>query len=236
MHPHTLRARFALAAALAAASAACTPATLEPLPASALVPAATAERVEYRHEVFFATDLAEPDPGELARLDAFLAQLPMGSILHVRLVGHADERAGEAYNLDLSARRARSVERRVRQRVSPHDAVDTVALGERSPPASAEANRPEPRERRVDVAVTTYFVRLPECPDWSRDPGFDPSSLALSNLGCANATNLGLMVADPADLARGRDAGYSDATREAEAVVRYRADKVKKLRDEAVQP
>jgi type IV pilus biogenesis protein CpaD/CtpE len=44
------------------------------------------------------------------------------------------------------------------------------------------------------------------------------------------------MVADPADLARGRDPGAADATREAEAVVRYRTDKVKKLRDEAVQP
>ena len=44
-------------------------------------------------------------------------------------------------------------------------------------------------------------VVLPGCPDWSRDPGYDPRNLPLSNLGCANAFNLGLMVADPADLA-----------------------------------
>lgn len=235
MHPHTTRARAMRAVAALLAAAACTPATLEPLPALSPAPEATAESLAFRHEVLFATASAEPGPGELTRLDTFLAQLPEGSTRRFRLTGHADERAGETYNLDLSSRRARAVERHLRRRLSAGDEVDTAALGERSPTSSAEGDRPEPRERRVDVAVTTYLVRLPACPDWSRDPGFDPLNLPLSNLGCANATNLGLMVADPADLARGRDVGPADATREAEAVVRYRTDKVKKLRDEAVQ-
>jgi pilus assembly protein CpaD len=57
----------------------------------------------------------------------------------------------------------------------------------------------------------------------------------LSNLGCANAVNLGLMVADPADLVTGAPTAPADATREAEAIVRYRTDKVRQLDPEALQ-
>ena len=44
------------------------------------------------------------------------------------------------------------------------------------------------------------------------------------------------MVADPADLQRGRPLGPADATREAEAIVRYRTDKVKELQDGLIEP
>jgi pilus assembly protein CpaD len=87
----------------------------------------------------------------------------------------------------------------------------------------------------VEVLVSAYEVVLPGCPDWSRDPAFDPRNLPLSNLGCANAVNLGLMVADPADLERGRPLGPADAVRESEAIVRYRTDKVKELNAEILQ-
>lgn len=229
---------FALATMLTAGAcaAALAPATLAPLPTQISAPAVSAESVEHRHEVLFAIDRAEFSPGELARLYAFLAQLPAGSTRRFRLVAHADEPAGEVYNLDLSARRARAVEREMRARLPPRDEVATLALGEPSPTRLTDAPGPFPHDRRVDILATTYLVRLPSCPDWSRDPGSDPLNHPLSNLGCANATNLGLMVADPADLARGRNLGPADATREAEAVVRYRSDKVKELRDEAIRP
>ena len=57
----------------------------------------------------------------------------------------------------------------------------------------------------------------------------------MSNLGCANAVNLGLMVADPNDLAMGTPTAPADAAREAEAIVRYRTDKVKALDAEVFQ-
>lgn len=229
------RVRCALVALAGLVSSACTAARLEPLPTLAPMPAATAEGVEYRHEVAFATDSAEPAGAELSRLDAFLDQLPAGTARRFVLTGRADERVGETYNLDLSARRARAVASQIRRRAATGDEIAVAALGEGSPATEGEARRPDSRDRSVDVAVTAYLVRLPGCPDWSRDPRLDRSNLPLSNIGCANATNLGLMVADPADLARGRDLGAADATREAEGVVRYRTDKVKKLRDEALQ-
>jgi hypothetical protein len=48
-----------------------------------------------------------------------------------------------------------------------------------------------------------------------------------SNYGCANATNLGLMVASPADLASGRPFTGIEAQPAASAVQRYLTDKVK---------
>ena len=83
--------------------------------------------------------------------------------------------------------------------------------------------------------MSATSVALPGCPDWSRDPGYDPRNEPLSNLGCANAFNLGLMVADPRDLSTGTPTAPADATREAEAVIRYRTDKVKQLDAEVFQ-
>lgn len=48
--------------------------------------------------------------------------------------------------------------------------------------------------------------------------------------GCANTANLAAMVADPADLTRGRAFTGADAALDAAAVERLRLDKVKPLR------
>jgi hypothetical protein len=73
---------------------------------------------------------------------------------------------------------------------------------------------------------------------WSpavRPPRNPTRATCLSNLGCANAYNLGLMVVDPADLAPRRALAPADGTREAEAVFRYRTDKVKQLEADIIQ-
>jgi pilus assembly protein CpaD len=88
----------------------------------------------------------------------------------------------------------------------------------------------------VEVLVHAREVILPGCPDWSRDPAYDPRNLPLSNLGCANAVNLGLMLADPADLSPTGHLDAADGAREAEAIVRYRSDKVKPLETDALEP
>ena len=56
------------------------------------------------------------------------------------------------------------------------------------------------------------------CPDWS-DAGKPIGEGQSSNFGCASSTNLAAMIADPADLLRGRsDEGLTDvATRAVKA-------------------
>ncbi|MDO6413171.1 CpaD family pilus assembly lipoprotein [Sphingomonas sp. BIUV-7] len=51
--------------------------------------------------------------------------------------------------------------------------------------------------------VTAVGASVPNCPDWS-DRDLPMSEGQSSNYGCATAVNLAAMIADPADLVRGR--------------------------------
>ena len=80
---------------------------------------------------------------------------------------------------------------------------------------------------RAVVSVGRYAVTLPTCPNWSQSPAADFSNAYSSNYGCANVTNLGLMVASPADLVSGRTLGPANGTTAVNAVQRYLTDRVK---------
>jgi pilus assembly protein CpaD len=77
------------------------------------------------------------------------------------------------------------------------------------------------------VSVGRYAVTLPTCPNWSQSLASDFTNAYTSNYGCANTTNLGLMVASPADLVSGRSFAGADAQPAAAAVQRYLTDRVK---------
>ncbi len=81
----------------------------------------------------------------------------------------------------------------------------------------------------VLVAVDRYVVTTPRCPDFSKSTESNYANTPDSNFGCATAQNLGVMIADPADLTRGRDLGAQDGTQSVLAVQRYRLGKVKPL-------
>lgn len=75
---------------------------------------------------------------------------------------------------------------------------------------------------RVQVQLTYTKVVVPRCPDWSSSASRNFHNTLASNMGCANATNLGLMVEDPRDLERGTRTLSPDATRNALIVQQYR--------------
>jgi pilus assembly protein CpaD len=75
--------------------------------------------------------------------------------------------------------------------------------------------------------IGRYTVTLPPCPNWSSPPQAEYTNQHISNWGCAAATNLGLMVAQPADLVSGRTLGPTSATTAVTAVTRYNEDRVK---------
>jgi pilus assembly protein CpaD len=80
---------------------------------------------------------------------------------------------------------------------------------------------------RAIVSVGRYAVTLPACPNWSQSLSYDFTNALTSNYGCANVTNLGLMVASPADLVSGRTLAPADGTPAVTAVQRYLTDRVK---------
>jgi pilus assembly protein CpaD len=79
------------------------------------------------------------------------------------------------------------------------------------------------------LQVDRYVLVPPNCPDWRKPATGDYGNTPLSNLGCANTANLGMMLANPRDLIQGQRPGDADGTVAAASIQRYRADKVKAL-------
>src|SRR6516225_4720222 len=79
---------------------------------------------------------------------------------------------------------------------------------------------------RAILAIGRYTVTLPPCPNWSSPPQAEYTNQHNSNWGCAAATNLGLMVAQPADLVSGRTLAPADGMPAAAAVNRYLNNRV----------
>jgi pilus assembly protein CpaD len=190
------------------------------------------EQADYRHAVYFETDQARLDAAQKDRLLDFLRAAELGPGDTIYLEGHADERASDLYNLDLAARRAESVRRFLDDQGVGAVGVRQIAYGERAPAAPGSTAEAWQQNRRVEVVIERYVVVLPPCPDWSRQSGTDFANLPHSNFGCATQTNLGLMVAEPRDLVRGRPLAPADGVREAEAIARYRAGETTELKQE----
>lgn len=193
------------------------------------------ERADYRHSVYFETDQAWISAVEQDRLTAFLNSVRPTARDTIRLEGHADERASDLYNVELAARRAESVSNFLRAQGLEGVTVTTSAFGEAVPAAPGTGAEAWRQNRRVEVVLERYLVTLPACPDWSRQSGTDFANLPHSNFGCATQTNLGLMVAEPRDLVRGRELGPADGIHQAEGIVRYRTGKVVELEEERVE-
>jgi pilus assembly protein CpaD len=212
---------------------ACAP--IEPPPPAFASPRPTVSPVQFTHAVHFPAGQAELAAAEAAGLRAFVAGLPVDGRTVTRVVGHPGGGAAGTRDVDLAARRAERVAELVRSGGLAGIEIAVAAVGQAAPAGPAGGGVTWYPGGGVSVTATSLEVVLPGCPDWSRDPGFDPRNLPLSNLGCANAYNLGLMVADPADLAPRRALAPADGTREAEAVLRYRTDKVKQLEADIIQ-
>lgn len=192
------------------------------------------ERAHYRHAVYFETDSARLDAVEQDRLLRFLASVGPTAQDSVRVQGHADERASDLYNLELSGRRAASVHDFLRHRGLNGVEVRAAAYGENAPAQTGSSPATWQQNRRVEVVIDRHVVVLPPCPDWSVESGRDFANLPHSNFGCAVNANLGLMIADPRDLERGRALGPADGVHAAESIVRYRSGKVTELKEEKV--
>jgi pilus assembly protein CpaD len=52
----------------------------------------------------------------------------------------------------------------------------------------------------IRVSYLRYVAQAPNCGDWSANLAYDPMNLPYPDLGCANQHNLGVAVANPADL------------------------------------
>jgi len=86
----------------------------------------------------------------------------------------------------------------------------------------------EPSEsvsRNEALLTISHTVAVgPRCPDWRSSPVTTYSNTGFGGLGCANVTNLGLMVVDPRDLEHGSGAVSPDPERNAVVIDGYSAN------------
>jgi pilus biogenesis lipoprotein CpaD len=234
------RARRLWAVAMTAvALAACTPGSASMNAANGWLQAGSpksldVDRAQYRHTVFFATDRDDIVGSEQDRLIAFLKAVRPSINDSLRVEGHADERATELYNLDLAARRMDAVGRFLNDHGISHLEMQASAFGEKAPAVEGSSEHAWRKNRRVDIVLERYLVTPPACPDWSRRSGVDFANNPHANFGCATQTNLGLMIANPRDLVRGRELAPGDAVHQANGIVRYREGEQPELQEERV--
>jgi type IV pilus biogenesis protein CpaD/CtpE len=193
------RPRFPLAAALVLALAAC----VAEYSKSEAPDELRVDGAETRRELAFAAGSAYLPPAELRKIDQWVLNGSIRPADRVQIAAAGPPVLGE--------RRAAAISGELLRYgiVATTLALDTV-------PAN-----------RAIVSVGRYAVTLPTCPNWSQPPYADFTNAYSGYYGCADATNLGLMVASPADLVSGRPFSRPDAQLAAGAVQRYLTDRVK---------
>lgn len=81
----------------------------------------------------------------------------------------------------------------------------------------------------VVIVIERFVVITPSCSNFSQPIGDASQAYGPSNMGCPTEANLGMMIANPLDLLRGRDRDPYDGTVIAAGVNRYEHDKAKAI-------
>ncbi len=115
-------------------------------------------RVVMSDRVFFDTAQDTPLPSGAPALDLIATNLLRdGDKVAVTVVGHTDAVGGDAYNVDLSRRRAAEVVAALVARRVPARQLSSVAMGKSQPTASNETAEGRARNRRVEFLISTDF-------------------------------------------------------------------------------
>ena len=185
-----------------------------PPPTVEVVKVNTIGFVTMTHQVHFAPGSATFSIDESRALSDFIARVALDYGDQVTISARP---ANGASALDtLSAQRAASVAIEMRR-------THLVEIQVRPSNANVES-LPD----AVAISVGRYVVTGPKCSDRSKPDAADDADMPAGNYGCATATNLGAMVANPADLIRGTPAGAADADFVARGVQRYRNGELSK--------
>lgn len=170
------------------------------------------EQVHYTHAVQFAAGDDRLPIAERDRLDSFLAHAQVGSADKVYVNVEPD-------GAMVTDRRISTVAAFLKLRgLKPASPITGFAEDEKKTDA-------------VNVVVRRHLVTLPGCPDWTSEPTFTFNNTVHSNYGCATASNLGMMIADPEDLINGRTLAPADGDYLRTSIDNYRAGKTKALLD-----
>lgn len=117
------------------ANAECDPtqtALAEP-PVATPEPLRTVQRINLASDTYFGFDKAELNPEGLAKLDTLVADMRGKQDPRIQITGYTDRLGTEAYNMNLSQRRAEAVKDYLVSKGIETEIIDTTAMGPRDP-------------------------------------------------------------------------------------------------------
>jgi len=123
------------------------------------VPGATVERVGEGIQVTFDSGVLFDFDSDRVRSDAAINLNELANSLQkfpnsdVLIVGHTDSRGDDAYNMNLSIRRANSASAYLQARGVPASRIRTSGRGESEPVASNATEAGMQQNRRVEIAI-----------------------------------------------------------------------------------
>jgi outer membrane protein OmpA-like peptidoglycan-associated protein len=123
------------------------------------IPGASVERVGEGIKVTFASGLLFDFNSAIIRgnarsnLDALAQNLDKYDDSNLMIVGHTDNVGSEAYNLDLSERRADAATRYLVVQGVARSRIGTLGVGESEPVASNDTEEGRSQNRRIEVAI-----------------------------------------------------------------------------------
>jgi outer membrane protein OmpA-like peptidoglycan-associated protein len=104
--------------------------------------------------VTFATDSAQISPAFQSTLDQVAATITEYTDTRVQIAGHTDDTGPEAYNQQLSERRARAVADYLIGRGVASTRISTIGYGETRPVASNATAEGRQQNRRVEIVLS----------------------------------------------------------------------------------
>lgn len=175
--------------------------------------------VQMRHDVLFAGQTAKLDPRARVDIDSFLQR--SRAVYGDRISVSAGTIGAGVGAKKLAQQRRAMVARYLRRRSL------LVVL--------REGKAGQLGGRAVTIKLARYVVVPPQCPDW--DAALQGRALdgKPGRFGCMNASSLGAMVANPADLIEGGRFGAGDADYLIRGLEQYRAGKAKTPKTQATK-
>ncbi len=160
------------------------------------------------HTVRYRAGVDEPDAAQITGLNNFL-------------IG-ADVERGDRILIERAASPADDMRASI--------LADAMARKGLLPAMSEAASVPQ---GELHIVIHRYVATAPGCPNWTKAPGNDFDNTMHSDFGCATASNLAAMVADPHDLLTGRSMGPPSGDPALAAMQRYLAGKPTQLSSES---
>ena len=170
------------------------------------IPAKVVSQVEpitFVHTANFDHGETELNQTEIGRLLTFLQDSGVHQGARIEIDG---PRGGGGYFDPVTAARVAEIE------------ANLSAIGLRSEIPVRPATSLVRPNGAIAVSVTRAVVVLPDCSAPQPEPAMRPQY----NYSCSNTSALGMMVANPLDLERGRNEGAADGERAAKVIELYR--------------